>query len=216
MAYIKQYAWQQQPGESAKAFYAFVIYRNLEPEERSLQRVVSECNKSVSLIGRWSSRWGWVERAAAWDDYQEMRRLEKRIEERRAIDEAHLKIIRAARSKAITALTEIDPSQLARNLSELRMWITELMRLERLILGEPEPIEERRERIEIHASIEQQIKQYAPVFQELLDEGAIRLDPPERTGDSPALEAARNPQPDFDQELPEDDEGFDEEPPYDE
>jgi len=211
MAHIKQYAWQQQPGESPKAFQAFVVYRIFEPEERSLQRVGSELGKSRGLIERWSSRWGWVERAAEWDDYQEMRRLERRLEERQAMDEGHLKIVRAARSKAITALTEMEPSQLARNLSELRMWITELIMLERLILGEPEPIEERHKKIEIHASIEERLKEYAPVFQELIDEGAIRLDPPERTEDTPALEAARNPQPDFEQELAEEDEGFDEE-----
>jgi hypothetical protein len=216
MAHIKQFPWQQHPGESPRAFAAFVVYRNLEPEERSLQRVVQECNKSISLIGRWSSRWGWVERAAEWDDYQEMRLLEARLEERRAMDENHLKITMAARSKAITALTEMDSSQLARNSSELRMWITELMRLERLIVGEPGPVEKRRERIEINASIEEALKEYAPVFQELIDEGVIRLDPPERTEDPPALEAARNSQPGFELELAEDDEGFDGEPPYDE
>jgi hypothetical protein len=43
-------------------------------------------------------------------------------------------------------------------------------------MGEPESIEERREKIQIHASIEEKIKEYAPVFQELIDEGAITLD----------------------------------------
>jgi hypothetical protein len=40
MALIKQHAWQQQPGE------------------RSLQRVVSEFDKCIYLIGQGSSQWG--------------------------------------------------------------------------------------------------------------------------------------------------------------
>jgi hypothetical protein len=105
-----------------------------------------------------------------------MRRLERRIEEKQKMDEEHLEIVRDARSKAIEALAAAEVGQLASNLPELRHWITELIRFERLIMGEPETIEVRREKIELQASIEEKLKGYAPVFQELLDEGAIRLD----------------------------------------
>jgi hypothetical protein len=172
----QQYAWQQQPGESPKAFQAFVVYRNTEPNERSLQRVVSELAKSRTLISRWSAKWSWVERAQAWDDYQEMRRLEKRIEAKQRMDEKHLRIIRDACSKAIEALAKMDPEKLAGNYFELRHWIKDSIRLERLIRGEPETIEVRREKIELQATVEERLKSYAPVFQELLEEGAIRLD----------------------------------------
>ncbi len=70
----------------------------------------------------------------------------------------------------------MDPQDLAKNMYELRNWITEVIKLERLVMGEPESVEERREKIQIHASIEEQIREYAPVFQELLDEGVITLD----------------------------------------
>jgi len=222
MAYMMHYSWEQQPEETDKAYRAFRCYRNLEPEQRSITRVVSELNKSRTLIGRWSSRWSWVERAREWDAHLDLRRLEHLIEAKKRMDEAHLEVVMAARSKAIAALTEMDPSQLARNLGELRRWLIELMRLERLIVGEPEPIEERREKIKVNASIEETLKEYAPVFQELLDEGVIRLDPLERI-ESPALEAAPNPERRFEDELREegdelghdfDDGEVDEEPPY--
>jgi hypothetical protein len=177
MAHPIQHAWQQLPGETDKAYQAFVVYRNLEPKERSLSRVVSELGKSIPLIKRWSSRWSWVERARECDNYQEMRRLEKRIEEKQKMDEDHLKIIRAERNKAVEALTNMDTETLANNALELRNWITEIIKLERLIMGEPESIEERQEKAEITASIEEKIKEYAPVFQELMDEGAITLGP---------------------------------------
>jgi hypothetical protein len=51
-------------------------------------------------------------------------------------------------------------------------------------MGEPETIEVRRETIVLQAIIEEILKSYALIFQELLDEGAIRLgghqDQPER------------------------------------
>src|SRR5450432_2861227 len=72
-------AWSQQRGESTESFAVFVIYRDLGPD-RSLaeaqrlkgkpqdalktatgKRNVSGCMK------RWSRRWAWGDRAAAWD-----------------------------------------------------------------------------------------------------------------------------------------------------
>jgi hypothetical protein len=185
MANIHQHCWQRQPGETPKAFGAFVIYRNLDPKERSLKKVVWECNRSVSLIGRWSSQWGWVERAAEWDDYQEMRRLEARIEAKQRLDEEELRIIRAARMQVIKALTSMNPEQLAKDLKELRLWIMGLINLERSIVGEPESVEERSQKTEVHQSIAEGLRRYAPVFQELIDEGAINLDPPGRPSPSP-------------------------------
>lgn len=61
--------WLRQPDESAQAYAAFCVYRDLGAE-RSLQEVVRRCNKSVSILGRWSSRWEWVARARAYDEHQ--------------------------------------------------------------------------------------------------------------------------------------------------
>ena len=176
MAEPVQYAWQQLPRETDKAYQAFVVYRNLEPKERSLARVGSELVKSRTLLSRWSAQWNWVERAREWDHYQELKRLERRIEEKQKMDETHLKIVRGMRNKIIEALSKMDPQVLAVDMREMRSWISEFIKLERLIMGEPESIEERRERVEIHATIEEQIKEYAPVFQELIDEGLVTLD----------------------------------------
>jgi hypothetical protein len=56
--------FEQQPGESAKAFAAFSLYLNMGPE-RSLEGVRVKCGKSSRLIQRWSSRWCWAERVEA-------------------------------------------------------------------------------------------------------------------------------------------------------
>jgi hypothetical protein len=54
--------------------------------------------------------------------------------------------------------------------------MTELMRMERLIRGEPESIEEQRQKVEVKTTTQEELRVYAPVFQELIDEGAITLD----------------------------------------
>jgi hypothetical protein len=176
MATSEQYTWQQQPNESIKAFQAFVVYRNLETNERSLQRVSSELAKSLPLIKRWSARHDWIERVALWDDYQELRRLEARIEARRKMDERHLKIISAAMTKVVEAVQQTDPAELAKNFSQQMTWLSELIRLERLIRGEPESSEERRDKIRVKSTTHEELRVYLPIFQELLDEGAITLD----------------------------------------
>lgn len=58
--------WDRQPGESAKAYTAFITYRD-QGDDRSVLSVARELDKSGTLIGRWSSTHNWVSRVAAWD-----------------------------------------------------------------------------------------------------------------------------------------------------
>jgi len=69
----------QRLGESAKAFAAFVVYRDMG-EERSLEKVAQELGKSVSLLQRWSSQHEWVTRVLAWDTDRHQRHDAARIE----------------------------------------------------------------------------------------------------------------------------------------
>jgi hypothetical protein len=56
--------FEQQPRESAKAFAAFSLYLSLGPE-RSLAKVSKQLQKSVTMLGRWSSKFDWPARLAA-------------------------------------------------------------------------------------------------------------------------------------------------------
>jgi hypothetical protein len=143
----------------------------MEPNERSLQRVASELAKGIPLVKRWSARWEWVERASDWDSYQELRRLGRRIEAKQRMDEQHLKIIEAAKTKLVHALAKDDPEELSHNFAQMMNWMTELTRLERLIREEPESIEERCEKIQVETTFEEQLKVYTPAFQELFRRG---------------------------------------------
>ena len=56
--------FEQQPRESAKAFAAFSLYLSLGPQ-RSLTEVAQKLHKSVTMLGRWSSKFDWPARVAA-------------------------------------------------------------------------------------------------------------------------------------------------------
>jgi hypothetical protein len=58
-------AFEQQHNESAKAFAAFSLYLSLGPD-RSLAAVGRKLGKSVVLLQRWSRRWDWAGRVAAY------------------------------------------------------------------------------------------------------------------------------------------------------
>jgi hypothetical protein len=67
--------WEKQRGESAKAFNAFRIYRDLGSGRAQVKvgRILGESGVQTALsqIERWSSQWRWVERCDAWDREQD-------------------------------------------------------------------------------------------------------------------------------------------------
>lgn len=73
--------WDRQPEESGRAFQAFAAYRDLGPE-RTLDKAAAAYGRHVSLMRRWSARYGWRVRAAAWDDEQ-AREMEAALRQRR-------------------------------------------------------------------------------------------------------------------------------------
>ena len=68
-------AFEPQPGESSKAFSAFKVYRDSGPN-RSLAKTAETyygSRKNLAQIGVWSSKFEWVDRARAYDDWLTMR-----------------------------------------------------------------------------------------------------------------------------------------------
>lgn len=78
--------YDRQSEESAKAYEAFALYRDMGIE-RSTDAVARQLRKSSALIQRWSSLYRWVERVAAWDAYidqQAQRKVAKAAIDRKA------------------------------------------------------------------------------------------------------------------------------------
>jgi hypothetical protein len=64
-------AFEPQPKESSKAFWAFKIYRDLGPERSLVKACESYYGSTANLaqIKVWSSKFDWVDRARAYDDW---------------------------------------------------------------------------------------------------------------------------------------------------
>lgn len=58
--------WDRQPGETSKAYEAFVIYRDMGAN-RTVRRTAQDLTKSEQLIKGWSSKHHWVRRVEAFD-----------------------------------------------------------------------------------------------------------------------------------------------------
>jgi len=79
-------AWDRRPGESDKAYKAFLLYRDARLD-RTLKKVAEMLNKSVQNVGRWCIRWDWRQRVEAWDRHVEeleaLETIQLRLEHRR-------------------------------------------------------------------------------------------------------------------------------------
>ena len=135
-------AWDRQAGESSKAYAHFCLYRDMGVS-RSLRTLeeVDGCTSGYRQLGRWSSRWRWVERCEAYDDYLEYQRRLQQEEERREMTKRHAKMGMLAQSFAVRKLEKmanrieqdeehVSPADVARILDIG-------VKVERLARGEP-------------------------------------------------------------------------------
>jgi hypothetical protein len=102
-------ASQPLTGESAKAFAAFCVYRDLGAQ-RSLAAVGRSLAKSTTLVARWSSQWSWVERVAAWDAQTALKIAAAQQDDLVEMADRHGRIARAFLGKVVSALVALDPT----------------------------------------------------------------------------------------------------------
>lgn len=138
------FPWEQQPGETAKKYEAFLNYlqQKTEDENRSLRKVAYDLNKSLTYIGTLSSENNWVERAAAWDREQlaiARRKCEAEILKMR---ERHAKIATSMLTKATKRLASMQAEELTPQ--DIKNWVDVASKLERISRGDVgEVVEER-------------------------------------------------------------------------
>ncbi len=97
--------WERQPGESGKAYAAFMIYREMPPFHRTLKRVCEALygrgTANLRQVERWSSQWRWIQRGDAWDAHKDRAAQIESIGEA----EAYVRTLRAARVDAAELLS---------------------------------------------------------------------------------------------------------------
>lgn len=126
--------WERQKGESEQAYEAFTVYLGQPRGRRSVREVARTLSKSGSLIMRWSSEWGWVGRAAAYEQAQDRRLAADLDQQRRDALDRHAQIARLMQSKAIEALRKVDVDRLAQTPGEISRLVDIAAKVERLAL----------------------------------------------------------------------------------
>lgn len=138
--------WERQEGEGSKAWRAFCIYRDLG-EERTVSKVVDRLEgKTIGymrVLQGWSSRWGWVARARAYDDHLEAQERKAWEDQRLKMTRRHATMAQVAQTKALQALNALPPGEIppATIVSLMKMGVD----MERLARGEPTEMVARRE-----------------------------------------------------------------------
>lgn len=126
-------AWDRQKGESRQAFDAFAAHR--DATTRSLTEVARGLGKSRALLDRWSSRWSWVERSRAWDQFVDQEKQRSQIEEAREIGVRHARIAAAIQAKVVERIRSIDIERVS--LRDMVYAFDIAVKVERLALGMP-------------------------------------------------------------------------------
>jgi hypothetical protein len=142
--------WERLPGESAKAYAAFCVYRDLGPR-RSLDEAsrlyhaqpardedgptTRPKRRASGVVRQWAERWDWTSRALAWDHEVEQGKRKKQLEAIQEMAERHAREAMLLQNKAVERLRQLRPEELGPQ--DTLRYLIEAAKLERLARGEP-------------------------------------------------------------------------------
>lgn len=108
----KERVWERLDKESEQAYEAFQMYKDMGLQ-RSLTKVAKTLNKSIALMGRWSTRDGWKERALAYDRYIEKVATDTQTKTIQDMLERHTKMSLMFQNAVVEGLRELKGSKLS-------------------------------------------------------------------------------------------------------
>lgn len=139
--------WERQERETPKAFDAFCVYRDMPPQERSASKAATIVGKSYSLLQQWSQKYGWVDRAAAWDEENDRIKREAdqkaQIEAIKEMRKRHTKVAVKMIDKAEAAIDEILAGEIKP--ADIPRIVDIATKLERISRGDVETVIEERQ-----------------------------------------------------------------------
>jgi hypothetical protein len=146
--------FSRQERETDKAWAAFVVYRDLGPEERTRAKVAEQLGKSARWIEIWSRRWNWTERARAYDVHMDRAGTDAQVEAIREMKQRQVALGRRYQEVALKALeTLADDIEAGIADDKVRKDIAKLAefgaKLERVNLDEPDEIIKNKVQIEV-------------------------------------------------------------------
>ncbi|MBQ8331120.1 MAG: hypothetical protein IJX94_01305 [Clostridia bacterium] len=132
-------SWERQPKESVQAYEAFSLYLELG-YKRTVRKVAQDLNKSLSLIGGWSSTWNWQQRSADYDAELKRQEFEEAKKAIKKMQERHIQTAMLLQKKALQALEKKDIESFTPQ--EILRFITEGAKLEKATREEANPATE--------------------------------------------------------------------------
>lgn len=131
---MDQEIFERLKGETPKAWQAFVVYRDMG-YKRSIAKAAREIGITPSLAERWSTKYGWVARVQAYDDYIERLKREKQGKGLLEMEERQAREAMLLQQKGLEMLKQLEPD--TASWSDAVKLIIEGAKLERLARGEP-------------------------------------------------------------------------------
>jgi hypothetical protein len=130
--------WTRQKGEPHGAYSHFTVYRSLG-HDRTLRQASEKLKLSLARMRHLSSRWDWVSRATAYDDWTLVQEQKFETVDRNAMKRRHISMSMAVQSKIVRRLNSLTESELNKlPFSVLIYGLDVSQRLEREARGEPE------------------------------------------------------------------------------
>ena len=133
--------WNMRPDETAKAYQAFEVYRDMGPG-RSLERVAGSDNPVTSglpVLRNWSARYGWVARAHAFDQAAADKAAVMALEDAATVRSRQAQHAKAIQLRAMQKIAAMDPGDMSMG-EATRAWQVGA-EAERKALGIPEKVE---------------------------------------------------------------------------
>lgn len=128
--------WDQQPGETVKAFEAFRTYRDMGPT-RTIMKALKLNTGKENTRGRydvWSMQNDWVNRCNAYDRFMDQQYTNGVAKQVKDMAERHAAMASVFLNKVVQRLQTIDPNSLTPD--QLLKWFDVCTKVERLSRGE--------------------------------------------------------------------------------
>lgn len=127
--------WERQThGETTLRFAQFRVYLD-EGRKRTLRKVAETLTRHPAYVREVSTAYRWVERAEAWDKYQDARHEATWLEERRKAAQHDAAVLSSAIGKVAQRLVTLDPADLEPG--DLVRLLDVTMRHRRALFGDP-------------------------------------------------------------------------------
>lgn len=150
---FKEPLWERQPPESAPAWEAFKLYRDMG-DGRTIAKAAKHLGKSAVVLERWSAGYKWIERVRAWEHNLDIEGNAAAVE---AIKEMRTRQINIASGFMQVAGVELKKLlELVKRKQHVMLSADQIVRmadfaakLERLNRGEPDSIQKQQHELTI-------------------------------------------------------------------